>query len=66
MVSPNRYWGAALTYVCLTKVSVFESNNELAHVVRTRCDSQMPTPEAVVRILPYFCFWKIGQTALMD
>src|SRR5258708_5912728 len=27
---------------------------------------QIPTLEAVVRILPYFCFWKMGQTALTD
>jgi hypothetical protein len=25
---------------------------------------QMPTAEAVVTILPYFCFWNTGQTAL--
>ena len=26
--------------------------------------SQIPTVDAVVRIRPYFCCWKIGQTAL--
>jgi hypothetical protein len=27
-------------------------------------DLQMPFGEAVVMILPYFCFWKMGQQAL--
>ena len=34
MVSPNHCWGAALTHICLTEVSVFGSNNKLARVVR--------------------------------
>ena len=29
-----------------------------------KMNSQIPTPEAVVKICPYFCFWKISHTAL--
>lgn len=64
---PRNHSVDGLAHICLTKVSVFGRLNKLACLGdQKQHNLQIPTPEAVVRILPYFCFWKIGQTALTD
>ena len=49
--------------VCLAEIAVYSvllgANN-----INKRTSIQIPTPEAVVKMRPNFCLWKIGHAAL--
>src|ERR1700761_4054002 len=50
--------------VCLAEIAVYSVLVRSNDVNERRTSTQIPTPEAVVKMRPYFCLRKIGHTAL--
>ena len=50
--------------VCLAEIAIYSVLLGKKDVNKRRTSIQIPTPEAVVKMRPNFCLWKIGHAAL--